>query len=273
MIKIGDFSKLSLVSVRMLRYYEEMGLLKPARVDRFTGYRYYSVDQLPRLNRILALKDLGLSLEQIAQLLETGLPAEQLRGMLVMKQMELQQQLTEEQERLARVAARLRQIEQEQTMPSYEVILKKIEPLQVASLRRMIPTPQGVSQMFETLFTGLAQQAIQPTGAPGAVWHDTEHKDKDWDTEVIVPVQQPFTPVDNIQPILMPAVTQMACTIHQGPYEGFPDAYSALMGWIESNGYQIAGPMREFYLCGPGPEQTDPATYVTEIQVPVEKVV
>ena len=79
MIKIGDFSKLSLVSVRTLRYYEEMGLLAPIQVDRFTGYRYYSFDQLPRLNRILALKDLGFSLEQIAQMLDEGLPPAQIR--------------------------------------------------------------------------------------------------------------------------------------------------------------------------------------------------
>jgi DNA-binding transcriptional MerR regulator len=89
MFKIGDLSKLSRVSVKTLRYYDEIGLLKPAQVDRFTGYRYYSFDQLPRLNRILALKDLGFSLEQIAQVLNEGLPPAQLRGMLRLRQMEL----------------------------------------------------------------------------------------------------------------------------------------------------------------------------------------
>src|SRR5512136_1668041 len=127
MIKIGDFSKLSFVSVRTLRYYEEMGLLKPVEVDRFTGYRYYSVDQLPRLNRILALKDLGFALEQIAQMLDEGVPPAQLRGMLRMKQAEIRQQVGEEQARLVRVEARLRQIEQEGKMPTFEVVVKKIE--------------------------------------------------------------------------------------------------------------------------------------------------
>src|SRR5512143_322161 len=116
MFKIGDFSKLSQVSVKALRYYDELGLLKPVEVDRFTGYRYYSADQLPRLHRILALKDLGLSLEQIAQLLDDDLPAAQLRGMLRLKQVELRAQMQEEQARLARVAARLNQIEQEGKM-------------------------------------------------------------------------------------------------------------------------------------------------------------
>jgi DNA-binding transcriptional MerR regulator len=91
MIKIGDFSKLSLVSIKTLRYYDEMGLLKPVHVDQFTGYRYYSADQLSRLHRILALKDLGFSLEQIARVLNEGVSAEQLRGMLRLRQAEAQQ--------------------------------------------------------------------------------------------------------------------------------------------------------------------------------------
>jgi DNA-binding transcriptional MerR regulator len=114
MFKIGDFSKLSQVTVKTLRYYDELGLLKPVEVDRFTGYRYYSADQLPRLNRILALKDLGLSLEQIATLFAARdkLTVEQMRGMLRLKQAEAQERVREEQDRLARVEARLRQIEE-----------------------------------------------------------------------------------------------------------------------------------------------------------------
>ena len=113
MFKIGEFSKLSHVTVKTLRYYDKIGLLKPAEVDRFTSYRYYSASQLPRLNRILALKDLGLSLDQIARLLDHDLPPDQIRGMLRLKQVELQEQLEEEQARLARVEQRLSQIEQE----------------------------------------------------------------------------------------------------------------------------------------------------------------
>jgi effector-binding domain-containing protein len=271
MIKIGDFSKLSLVSVRTLRYYEEMGLLAPVEVDRFTGYRYYSFDQLPRLNRILALKDLGFSLEEIARLLDEELPPAQLRGMLRLKQAEIRQQAEEDQMRLARVEARLRQIEQEGKMPAYEVVIKKIEPQTVASLRRVIPTPQGVGKMFEELFTYLGQRNVRPAGPSSAIWHDTEHKEKDWDTEVVVQIADALPASDGIKTVQLPGVASMACAIHQGPYEGFAQAYAAIMGWIEANGYRIAGPIREIYLRGPGPTPTDPSTYVTEIQVPVEK--
>ena len=125
MFKIGDFSRLSLVSVKALRYYDELGLLKPARVDEFTGYRYYSASQLTRLNRILAMKDMGMSLEQIALLLDKELTPDQIRGMLRLKQVELRQQLVEGQARLARIEAWLQAFEQEVTMPAYDVVLKE----------------------------------------------------------------------------------------------------------------------------------------------------
>ncbi|MBC8496712.1 MAG: MerR family transcriptional regulator, partial [Chloroflexi bacterium] len=151
MLKIGDFSKLSRVTVKTLRYYDEIGLLKPAQVDRFTGYRYYSFKQLPRLNRILALKDLGLSLEQIGRLLDEELPSEQLRGMLRLKWAEIEGEVTEAQAHLARVEARLRQIEQEVVMSKYDVIIKKVELLKVASMRGVVPTPPDQGTLWNEL--------------------------------------------------------------------------------------------------------------------------
>jgi effector-binding domain-containing protein len=271
MIKIGDFSKLSLVSVKTLRYYDEVGLLVPVETDRSTGYRFYSLDQLPRLNRILALKDLGFSLEQIAQALENGITLEQLRGMLRLKQAEQQQRVEEERERLVRVEARLRQIEMEAGVSKYDVVIKKLEPVKVASLRRVLPNPQAIGTMFEELFGYIGRKGVRPTGAPYGIWHDLDYKEKDLDTELAVPVAQTFPAGDGIQPGELPAVPAAACTIHQGSYDGFSQAYTALLGWINANGYRVAGPYREIYLRGPGPQPADPGTYVTEIQVPVEK--
>src|ERR1700752_3441463 len=109
MIKIGNFARLSQVSVVTLRYYDEMDLLKPVKVDTFTGYRFYSADQLPRLNRILALKDLGFSLEQIKLMLADGLSLDQLRSMLTLQHSQVEKRLADEQERLHRIESRLRQ--------------------------------------------------------------------------------------------------------------------------------------------------------------------
>src|SRR5215469_2663679 len=106
MLKIGEFAQVVHVSIATLRHYEKVGLLKPAVLDPDTGYRYYSLDQLPRVHRLLALKDLGFSLEQIAQILEEALSLEHLRGMFTLKQAQTQQMIDIEQARLARIAAR-----------------------------------------------------------------------------------------------------------------------------------------------------------------------
>jgi DNA-binding transcriptional MerR regulator len=115
MFKIGDFARLGQVSSRMLRYYDQLGLLVPRHTDKWSGYRYYTIDQLGQLNRIIALKELGLTLEQIGDLVADSnrISAERLRGMLTLKRAEIARTLQEEQRRLGRVEARLRQIEME----------------------------------------------------------------------------------------------------------------------------------------------------------------
>jgi DNA-binding transcriptional MerR regulator len=133
MLKIGDFSRLAQVSVDTLRHYDTLGLLKPTEVDPLTGYRYYAHHQLGRLNRILALKDLGLSLDQIAPMLEDDVSAEQLKGMLKLKRAEIEEHIDAEHERLARVEARLRQIELESNLSGHDVIIKNVRPILIAS--------------------------------------------------------------------------------------------------------------------------------------------
>ncbi|MBI5035172.1 MAG: MerR family transcriptional regulator [Chloroflexi bacterium] len=273
MFKIGDFSKLSQLSVKTLRYYDELGLLKPVEVDRFTGYRYYSADQLPRLNRILALKDLGLSLEQIASLLDDDLPAAQIRGMLRLKQSEMRERVKEEQARLARVEARLRQIEQEGKMPTYEVVIKKVPTLRVASLRGIIPSFSEQGEMWNELETYLGQQRIKPIGPCLTLYHDTEYKDHDVDAEVSEPVEASVRSNSaRIKVYDLPAVESMASTVHHGPFNTLSQAYNALMQWIQTNGYRICGPDREIYVKANEPPRQDDPSYVTEIQIPVEKV-
>src|SRR5262245_23854143 len=127
MFKIGEFSKLVQVPVATLRYYDQVGLLKPVEVDRFTGYRYYSASQLPRLHRILALKGLGFSLEQISAVLAEGLTPEQMRGMLRLRHAQISQQLEEGQSQLTKVEALLQQIEHERELSAEEGSLKQVE--------------------------------------------------------------------------------------------------------------------------------------------------
>ncbi|MEO1127893.1 MAG: helix-turn-helix domain-containing protein, partial [Cyanobacteria bacterium J06639_16] len=150
--KISAFSRLGQVSIKALRLYDQRNLLKPAQVDAETGYRYYKVEQLPRLHHILALKAMGLSLEQIGQLLNNNLSLSQMQAMLQLKQVELQGQLIEAQHRLAIVDAHLKYLKEEETMPNYEVVLKSVEPIHhVATIREIIPAYTSIGQLFNEI--------------------------------------------------------------------------------------------------------------------------
>jgi effector-binding domain-containing protein len=273
MIRIGDFSKLSRVSVKTLRFYDEMGLLKPVEVDRFTGYRYYEFDQLPRLYRILALKDLGFSLEEISRLLEGDLPVEQMRGMLKLRQAEIRQRMEEEAARLERVELWLREIEQEDSMSKYDVVIKNIEPTKVASVRGVVPTPPDQRSLWDELMGYLHQKGTRMIGPPMAVYHDKEFKERDWDIEVVMPISDETPSDQRVQVYDLPGAEKMACVVHTGSFATIGEAYDALAKWIDQNGYQIVGPGRELNLRLPDKlgDQNDPNT-VNEIQFPVEKV-
>ncbi|HLK55923.1 MAG TPA: MerR family transcriptional regulator [Chthonomonadaceae bacterium] len=271
MLKIGDFSRLSRVSVKALRFYADLGLLPAAHIDAFTGYRYYTADQLPRLNRILALKDLGFTLEQIASALTEDLPAEQLRGMLRLKQAEIEQRMQADQDLLARVEARLQQIEQEGKMSPYEVVIKKTDPIRVVSLRETVPSYAAIGGLFGPLYGYLQQHGVPPAGPCGAIWHDPGHKESDVDGEAYIPIEGSLTGNDRIQVTTLPAVETMASVIHHGSYNRFSEAYQAILTWIEANGYTITGPNREIYLQCDADVKQDDESYVSEIQFPVQK--
>lgn len=271
--KIGEFSRVSRVPVKTLRYYDEIGLLRPAMVDPFTSYRYYSAEQLARLNRILVLKDLGFPLEQVGQMLDDGLSAEQIKGMMRLRQAESAQRVEEEQARLARIEARLRQIEMEGRMPEYEVVLKSLPAMQVAALRDTCQTYAGMGPLFEEVFATLGAAQRAPGGPPMVVFHDEGFRAENVDVEVLAPLG-PGGPLPagsrvkerQVEPI------EVAALLYVGSYENFGAAYEALMRWVEANGYQLSGPTREVYLRGPesGP---DSSQYLTEIQFPVQRKV
>ena len=284
MLKIGDFSQLGQVSVRTLNHYDERGLLKPARIDDWTGYRFYSVEQLPRLNRILALKDLGFSLDQIGRLVDDDVPAEQLRGMLALKQAEIERQLTEGRTRLLRVEARLKQIEQEGEPSPYEIVLKRTAPLTVASARTTVPTlkdmPTCRCDLYDELYESLERRGVEPGTPEYALYHTVEYLDRDIDMEAAVPVDGvPEGPPEGAEDRLafrrLPAVAEMASVVHEGSAWDIPRAVSALFGWIGANGYATAGPYRELHLYGHENElfranAANVDSILVEIQVPVQ---
>jgi DNA-binding transcriptional MerR regulator len=282
MFKIGEFSRLSRVSVRMLRHYDQLGLLTPSQTDPFTNYRYYSADQLPRLNRILALRDLGFSLEQVAGMLDEDLSSDQLLGMLRLKRAEVKQQMQEERARLARLEARIRQMSGSASDSAYDIVLRDIEPELVAAYREVAVDDDRIQQMFDMVETYVAKfEQARADKPPFTIYYDDEYRDKDIDAEVSIPLKYPIPESQSIRVRQLPKQTNLASVIHVGGYSAIDQAYNALLGWIEANDYQMMGPIREIYIRygADGLNLDLPPTYlaessnqyVTELQLMVQK--
>lgn len=271
-MKIGDFARLGQVSVVTLRHYDECDLLKPISIDRFTGYRYYSVSQLPRLNRILALKDLGFSLDQIKQILSDQLSLDQLHGMLTLRQAQLEQHVADEQARLKRITARLRQIELENSMSQYDVILKTVPAMTVVSRRITIPTndevPKYLNPAFGEVWGHVSAHKATVAGSHFAIWHQSPDVLTNEVAEAIVPVKEPLPPTDRIDVYELPE-TEVASAVHHGDFEDFTQLHTAIMTWMEANGYEPTdGSYREIYIKHNPDDYSDSTT---EVQFPVKK--
>ena len=269
MLKIGEFARLGQVSIATLRHYDHSGLLKPHALDPNTGYRYYSLDQLRRLNRILALKELNFPLEQIARLLEEERSLESLRGIFTLKQAQTQQLIDVERTRLTRLSARLRQIEQEGKMPTYDVLLKHVDPLLVASIRARIPILSERGQLSETLAAYLDQQGV-PRSPPEMLLLYSRHEVRDGemsiDLEIALPLPAALPGNEQIRIRTLPGGV-MAYTVHVGNDLSLGRAYLALYHWMEDNTYHLFGAPRLLYL--QRAEDRDPRFFVTEVQFPV----
>jgi DNA-binding transcriptional MerR regulator/predicted transcriptional regulator YdeE len=265
-LKIGEFSVLTQVSVKTLRYYDEVGLLKPARVDLDSGYRYYSASQVPRLHRILALKDLGFPLDRIAKAIEDGVTVDALRGILMLREVEQRARVQEEMERLTRLRARLRLIELEGIMAG-EVVLKDLGPQWIVSMREVIPAFRTIGTLFGKLYGALGPLASQGVGA--AIFHDQEFKEQEIDVEVGMYVKQAASVSPPLLVRELPGAIA-ASIVHHGAFNRISEAYQALLHWIDANGYRQSGPARELFLHISRPASRDDESNVTEIQVPVD---
>ncbi len=250
MFKIGEFARFSRVSVKMLRHYDELGLLQPAHVDPETNYRYYTVDQLPQLHRIVALKDLGFSLAQIAGLLQQPFSTETLRGMLTLRQAELAQQLAETAVQLRQVEVRLAQLADADVPSRYDIVMRGVAAQMVACIRLATSADDQVTQAFETLEAHVAKyQARAPL--PPLIRYLDQGFDEDSSSpalEVLIPISRPLPVNGRITLCELPAHETVACVVHSGPYSTLPHAYAALLGWIERNDFEIVSPLRELYL-------------------------
>jgi DNA-binding transcriptional MerR regulator len=247
MFAIGDFARHGRVSVRMLRHYDAIGLLRPAHVDPFTGYRHYTAAQLARLNRIIALKDLGFTLQQVHNIVDGTLSADELRGMLRLRRAELESAVAESHARLIGVEARLRAIEREGHMPSNDVVVKRIPAVRVAELTAIAESYEPgdigpvISPLYDELLRRLEAAGVTPV-AGGEIKGDLAVRD-------------------------LAPITEAATIVHRGSMDAVVPTGQALAEWIDANGYRAVGYAREVSLeC---PENRD--EWVTELQVAITR--
>ena len=274
MFKIRDFSRLCRTTVRTLRYYDEIGLLKPVKIDNYTGYRYYSVDQLPRLNRIAMLKSLGLSLDDIRELLDNDLPTDHIKQLLQVKQSEIKQRFNEDEERLHQVEAWLDKINKGDKMPTDIAIQEKDVPeLQVISRRETGTYETTIDKLADELMEQINrpenQGRVTITGPVMMLCHEEEYKEGDADIEIVVPVSGAVTVENPSFEIKTLPRCRVLSFIHRGAYNSYYDiayVYAQIYKYAEENNLELIPPDREVYLNNR--EEVPEDDLLTEIQFP-----
>jgi DNA-binding transcriptional MerR regulator len=277
MFRIGDFSRIARVSCRLLRHYDEIGLFKPARIEQETGYRYYSAAQLPTLNRILVLRDLGLSLEQIAKALREDLPAAELRGMLLMRRAEVEQTIEAESQRLRQIETRIAQIEAEGRAATDDVVIRPEPARRLLSLRQTVGSfAEGLRLVGELLQTVPRLAGESAVGELVVIAHAPEFEPDNADVEFGFYVQpQVRSPVrlDDGRALTLrelPPIERLAACVRIGPPQEAHLTTARIAQVIEADGYRICGPNREVFLQRPSPGRLEDA--VVEMQFPVERI-
>ena len=270
MLKIGEFSKLSRVSVRMLRHYDEIGLLKPAETDRFTDYRYYKEDQLPIVGRIAALKDMGFSLADIVRILEVYDDREKLEQFFSARQEELETLSKDTAYKLTLLDAARKRLRKEEDM-SYNVTLRTIPERYAATIRMTIPRYEDEGMIWGKLAEETCRMnLVEDDPCLCAVTYlDGEYKEENVEMMAWKTVKGSYPDTEHVKFRTLPELTVASCT-YQGSYTQITDVYAAVIAWMEANGYEAAEPMFNIYHVSPH-ETQNPDEFVTEICYPVKK--
>jgi DNA-binding transcriptional MerR regulator len=273
MLNIGEFARLGQVSPRMLRHYDELGLLKPERVDPDSGYRYYSVYQLGSLHRIVALRDVGFGLDQIREALAEDVPVDQLRGMLRLRRAQLEQTVGEEQERLRRVEAHIRALERTDMVEVQDIVIKQTQPIRVAEAVAAGLTHADIGAAFGRLLPRVLAHLESVGAKPGiSVGCYEDEGGTAAEGEIVLHAgfdvgEQDVPDSDTLRVVDLP-VLEVAAAIYRGGDDGIMSAWEALVRWIEDSGYRLVGDCRELYHEW---HDDEPARNVMELQQPIAR--
>ena len=271
MLKIGDFSKLSRISIRMLRHYDEIGILRPENVDDFTGYRYYSESQLPLAGRIQALKGLGFGLSAIKEILGKYSDSREIEKFLLIKRKELEEEAAVVQQKRMLLDSTLKWLRKDGKLMDYDVTCKTLPERYVASVRQVIPAYDQEEMLWEIMCRELepqkVQQAVPCYGM--AIFHDEGHKEHDPDVEIQMAVVGKYQDTEHVRFTTVPPVW-IASVTYKGSYDQILRVNQAVADWVVANGYDFDG--KSFCIYHVSPSQTEnPEELVTEVCFPVRK--
>jgi DNA-binding transcriptional MerR regulator len=274
MFRIGDFSRIARVSARLLRFYDEIGLLKPAHADAQSGYRHYTVAQLARLNRITVLKDLGFSLEQIGEILQRPLAADELRRMLLMRRNDAEEKLAQQAQRLRHIETRIAQIESDGAL-SVDDVVERPEPAhRLLSVRRQVKSFADARALIPLLCEQARPLLPKAHGcALLAIAHAPQFEADELDVEFGYAVEALKPPAPAKSSLLalreLPAVPRMAVCVRVGLPEDAHLVTAKIGRFVEANGDVFDGPSRELFLKPPDPKHMDAS--LVEMQFPVQR--
>lgn len=276
MFRIGEFAQIAQVSGRQLRFYDQLGLLRPAHIDQQTGYRYYSIRQLPRLNSILALKELGLSLEQIKPLLEGEMSPTKLRAMLTLKRAQVEHSLREEEARLRHIESRIAQIDKSGSIEGFDIVVKPVPPTPFLSLNCLCDDMDEVVRLVRNVAEEGARQIKPSVRDKLMIIARNDIDSEKFDLDIGFSLTRPTNAAVRIAGDLvlraseLPAVEMMATIVRPGTNAESHTSFNAVGRWIETNNYRIAGPCREVFLEPiTGPPGFEGA--LVEIQFPIQQ--
>ena len=267
MFKIGEFASINKVTVQALRYYDNLELLTPIKIDEATGYRYYSAKQINKLNRIIEYKKIGFSLKEIKYIFESNLNHEDLVRMFRLKEVETKQEIVNAKLRLSRIESSIKSINTEVKSMKYEVIVKETDELKVATLRDYISEYTNQGHLWEELVEHIEKYKVKIESPCMVIYHPSDNNQGLIDAEVIEPIKGSLPCTERIM-VKTLKKEKVASITHIGSNTTLNNAYKALAEWIELNNKKICGPQRELYKVGEWITE-DENQFVTEIQYPI----
>ncbi|QNM05918.1 MerR family transcriptional regulator [Qiania dongpingensis] len=270
MFKIGEFSKLTQVSIRMLRYYDETGLLKPEQTNPYTGYRMYSADQIPLLNKILFLRDSGFNVTEISEALKHS-SSDFILRQFERKQAEIKENILSEQAKLKKIELAQKNILSDKNEMHYQVSLKSVPSYHVLSLRKIIPDYYAESKLWQEMSRFVTKHRISVSQDTFSIYHDPDYREKDVDVELCALTEKTGDNREGFVYRETEPVPVMACSMVYGPFENIAGAYLSMADWLQKHSlYRMTGQSRQIVHRGPWNENNS-RNYLTEIQIPLEE--